>query len=71
MRSTISRFKKRAGSRAAAFEEEKPFLLPLPAAPFELAMWEVATVQYNYHVSVDKQNTPFHTSTLNRNAAND
>ena len=49
-------FQKREGSRAAAFEEEKPFLLPLPAAPFELALWKVATVQYNYHVSVDKQN---------------
>ena len=49
-------FQKKAGSRAVAFEEEKPFLLPLPAVPFELAMWKVATVQYNYHISVDKQN---------------
>ena len=49
-------FQKKEGSRAAAFEEEKPFLLPLPAVPFELAMWKVATVQYNYHISVDKQN---------------
>ena len=49
-------FQKKDGSRAVAFEEEKPFLLPLPAVPFELAMWKVATVQYNYHVSVDKQN---------------
>jgi transposase len=49
-------FQKREGTRADAFEEEKPFLLPLPAAPFELAQWKVATVQYNYHVSVDKQN---------------
>ena len=40
-------FQKKEGSRAAAFEEEKPFLLPLPAVPFELAMWKVATVQYN------------------------
>lgn len=30
--------------------------MPLPAVPFELAMWKVATVQYNYHISVDKQN---------------
>ena len=31
-------FQKKEGSRAVAFEEEKPFLLPLPAVPFELAM---------------------------------
>ena len=49
-------FQKKEGSRAVAFEEEKPFLLPLPATPFELAMWKVATVQYNYHISVEKQN---------------
>ena len=49
-------FQKKEGNRAVAFEEEKPFLLPLPAVPFELAMWKVATVQYNYHISVDKQN---------------
>ena len=49
-------FQKKEGSRAVAFEEEKPFLLPLPAAPFELAMWKIATAQYNYHISVDKQN---------------
>lgn len=49
-------FQKKEGSRAAAFEEEKPFLLPLPVSPFELATWKVTTVQYNYHVSVDKQN---------------
>jgi len=59
-------FQKREGSRAAAFEEEKPFLLPLPAAPFELALWKVATVQYNYHVSVDKQNYSVPYSTLSR-----
>ena len=45
-------FQKKEGSRAVAFEEEKPFLLPLPAVPFEPAMWKVATVQYNYHISV-------------------
>ena len=49
-------FQKKEGSRAVAFEEEKPFLLPLPAVPFELAVWKVATVQYNYHISLDKQN---------------
>ena len=49
-------FQKKAGSRASAFEEEKPFLLPLPTTSFELATWKIATVQYNYHISVDKQN---------------
>ena len=49
-------FQKKEGSRAAAFEEERPFLLPLPSAPFEMAIWKIATVQYNYHISVDKQN---------------
>ena len=49
-------FQKREGSRAIAFEEEKPFLLPLPEHPFELATWKVATVQFNYHVSVENMN---------------
>jgi len=49
-------YQKKEGSRASAFEEEKPFLLPLPISPFELAEWRVATVQYNYHISVDEQN---------------
>jgi len=49
-------FQKKDGSRAALFEEERLFLLPLPEHPFELATWEVATVQYNYHVSCEHQN---------------
>ena len=49
-------FQKKEGSRAAVFEEERPFLLPLPPVPFEMAIWKIATVQYNYHISVDKQN---------------
>ena len=47
---------KREGNRVACFTEEKLFLLPLPAAPFELAAWKVATVQYNYHISVERIN---------------
>jgi len=48
-------FQKKAGSRLSFFlEQEKPMLLPLPAAPFELATWKQATVQFNYHISVDK-----------------
>jgi transposase len=49
-------FQKKEGSRAVIFAEERPFLQPLPLSPFELAAWKVATVQYNYHISVDGQN---------------
>jgi transposase len=48
-------FQKKEGSRAAAFEEEKPFLLPLPKDRFELSEWKTATVQMNYHVEVDRE----------------
>ncbi|RKL61263.1 IS21 family transposase [Thermoanaerobacteraceae bacterium SP2] len=48
-------FQKKGGSRYSVFlEEEKPFLMPLPATPYELAVWKIATVQFNYHISVDK-----------------
>ncbi len=48
-------FQKKEGSRLSVFlEEEKPMLLPLPATPYELATWKIATVQFNYHISVDK-----------------
>jgi len=48
-------FQKKDGSRLSVFlEEEKPMLQPLPAAPYELATWKVATVQYNYHIFADK-----------------
>ena len=49
-------FQKKDGSRVSDFEEEKLFLLPLPPNPFELAEWKTATVQYNYHISVDHMN---------------
>ena len=49
-------FQKKDGSRASDFEEEKLFLLPLPPNPFELAERKTATVQYNYHISVDRKN---------------
>lgn len=29
-------------------------MLPLPAKPFELAFWKIATVAFNYHISVEK-----------------
>ena len=48
-------FQKKPGSRAQAFaDEEKAFLLPLPVQPYEFAVWKTATVQYNYHIAVDK-----------------
>ena len=50
-------FQKKSGSRFSIFlEQEKPFLLPLPKTPFELATWKIATVQLNYHIAVDKMN---------------
>lgn len=49
-------FQKKDGSRASEFENEKPFLLPLPAHPFELSTWKIATVGPNYHISVDSMN---------------
>ena len=47
-------FQKREGSRASSFAEERPFLRPLPPRPFELAIWKVATVGPNYHISVER-----------------
>jgi len=48
-------FTKREGSRYSVFQsQEKAFLHKLPTARFELAQWKVATVQYNYHISVEK-----------------
>ena len=48
-------FQKKEGSRLSLFlGEELPLLVPLPATPFELAEWKQATVQFNYHIAVDK-----------------
>ena len=47
-------FQKKEGSRYSLFyNEELPFLAPLPTTPYELATWKQATVQFNYHISVD------------------
>ena len=47
-------FQKKTGSRYEIFrDEEQPLLIKLPAAPYELAEWKTATVQFNYHISVD------------------
>ena len=48
-------YQKKEGSRAGIFlAEERPLLAPLPATRFELATWKQATVQFNYHIAVDK-----------------
>lgn len=48
-------FQKKEGSRHSVYAtEEKSFLLPLPTTPYELATWKSATVQFNYHISVEK-----------------
>jgi transposase len=49
-------FVKKDGSRFALFAEERGYLLPLPEYPFEFSEWKTATVQYNYHVSVELMN---------------
>jgi transposase len=48
-------FQKKDGSRASLFSEERAVLLPLPSREYEHATWKIATVQYNYHVSVEGQ----------------
>ena len=49
------RFQKLEGSRDSWFEaQEKSALLPLPAQRYELAIWEKATVNIDYHVVADK-----------------
>jgi transposase len=49
-------FQKKEGSRAAVFEEERTFMLPLPEYPYELATWKIATVQFNYHITTENGN---------------
>jgi transposase len=56
-------FKKRPGSRASLFAElDQPALRPLPAQPFELAEWRMATVNIDYHIQFDHAfySVPYH-----------
>ena len=47
-------FQKKEGTRYEIFrDKELPLLAKLPATPYELAEWKKATVQFNYHISVD------------------
>ncbi len=48
-------YQKKPENRRFHFEEEKEFLLPLPKTPFEMSEWKNASVQFNYHISVDKK----------------
>jgi transposase len=48
-------FQKKTGSRLSLFvEEEKITLQPLPVSAYELAFWKVASVQFNYHITVER-----------------
>ena len=49
-------FQMKDGCRASLFEREKIYMLPLPDKPYEPAIWKIATVQYNYHITVDNKN---------------
>lgn len=45
-------FQKKKGSRLSAFlEEERDFLMPLPASPYETAVWSTATIQPDYLIT--------------------
>ncbi len=49
-------FKRMVGTRRSAYmEEERQYMLPLPAVPFEAAVWSVAKVPNDYLIS-DGQN---------------
>lgn len=46
------KFKQHIGTRCSAYlEEEQAYMLPLPAAPFEAAVWSAAKVPNDYLVS--------------------
>ena len=54
-------FKKLPGSRHSTFiEQEKSLLRPLPSHRFEFAEWRQATVNIDYHVSVQIAERKFH-----------
>ncbi|MDW7660594.1 MAG: IS21 family transposase [Bacillota bacterium] len=48
-------FQKKPGSRLSAFmEEEKTFLIALPASPYEVAVWSTANIQPEYTITIDE-----------------
>ncbi len=47
-------FKKLPGSRRSQFEDlDRPALLPLPAEPYQYALWKQARVHIDYHIEVE------------------
>jgi hypothetical protein len=48
-------FQRKDGTRATWFAEEKPALQSLPRNSFELGVWKVATVAFNYHIGIGEQ----------------
>ena len=55
-------FQKKKGSRKSVFEEEeKVFLMPLPATRYETAVWSTATIQPDYLISIgeSKYSVPY------------
>lgn len=55
MEFNIKPFQKKKGSRLIAFEEEeKSYLQPLPASPYEMAVWSTAKIQPDYLITVEK-----------------
>ena len=49
-------FQMKDGCRKSLFDNEKIYLLPLPEKSYEPAIWKIATVQYNYHITVENKN---------------
>ena len=48
-------FKKLPGSRRSLFNElDRPALRPLPADPYEFAIWKKARVNIDYHVEIER-----------------
>ncbi len=48
-------FQKKEGSRESAFLElDLPVLKQLPTKAYEMALWKVSTVSFNYHIEVER-----------------
>ena len=48
-------FKKLPGNRRSAFDAlDRPAMKPLPAVPYEYALWKAATVGIDYHIDIER-----------------
>lgn len=48
-------YQKKEGSRESVFLElDRPALKPLPSKDYEMAVWKVSTVSFNYHIEVER-----------------